>query len=169
MERWAPVPGYKGGYEVSDHGNVRALERRVWHSANRWGKGFWRVIPPRAVKPVLTRRYYRVTLIQQGSRKQFAVHRLVLAAFVGPCPPGMEGCHTDDDSANNHLSNLRWDTKSANVRDQIRNGNHGNARKTHCKRGHEFTPENTYHYLAQRHCRTCRRAAGVASREREAS
>ena len=31
------------------------------------------------------------------------------------------------------------------------------ARQTHCKRGHEFTPENTYTYRGMRHCRTCHR------------
>lgn len=30
---------------------------------------------------------------------------------------------------------------------------------THCKRGHEFTDENTYRYKEQRQCRTCRKAA----------
>lgn len=32
-----------------------------------------------------------------------------------------------------------------------------NSLKTHCPRGHEYTPENTYHYGAttKRHCRTC--------------
>ena len=31
-----------------------------------------------------------------------------------PRPIGMECCHLDDDPTNNHLSNLRWDTRSAN-------------------------------------------------------
>jgi hypothetical protein len=30
--------------------------------------------------------------------------------------------------------------------------------RTHCKRGHEFTPENTYLYRNQRLCKECRRA-----------
>lgn len=30
--------------------------------------------------------------------------------------------------------------------------------KTHCKRGHEFTPENTYLYRGTRNCRACRNA-----------
>jgi len=35
-----------------------------------------------------------------------------------------------------------------------------NARKTHCKRGHEFTLENTYnHPDGSRQCRICRRLA----------
>ncbi len=33
-----------------------------------------------------------------------------------------------------------------------------NARKTHCKRGHEFTPENTGKQKNGRYCVTCRRA-----------
>ena len=32
-----------------------------------------------------------------------------------------------------------------------------NRAKTHCSRGHEFTPENTRHYQGERHCRPCAR------------
>lgn len=32
-----------------------------------------------------------------------------------------------------------------------------NRKKTHCKRGHEFTPENTYHKKSGRECRTCQK------------
>lgn len=30
------------------------------------------------------------------------------------------------------------------------------ARQTHCKRGHEFTPANTYVHRGARHCKACR-------------
>jgi len=30
-----------------------------------------------------------------------------------------------------------------------------NSRKTHCSKGHKFTPENTYQYSYQRKCKTC--------------
>src|SRR5262249_29683708 len=50
------------------------------------------------------------------------VHRLVLEAFVGPCPPGYVACHHDGNTANNRLPNLRWDTQSANMADQARHG-----------------------------------------------
>lgn len=32
-----------------------------------------------------------------------------------------------------------------------------NTLKTHCKHGHEYTPENTYHYHTHRCCRACAR------------
>jgi hypothetical protein len=32
-------------------------------------------------------------------------------------------------------------------------------KQTHCKRGHEFTPENTYKWGGKRHCRMCRRTS----------
>jgi hypothetical protein len=40
-----------------------------------------------------------------------------------------------------------------------------NARKTHCKRGHEFTEENTVKRNGTRSCRTCK---NLFKRERRA-
>ena len=51
------------------------------------------------------------------------MHRLVLAAFIGPCPEGMEACHfPDSDPNNNNLGNLRWDTRKENIHDSIKHG-----------------------------------------------
>lgn len=50
------------------------------------------------------------------------IHRLVLEVFVGPCPEGMVACHNDGNPRNNALSNLRWDTREANMRDRDRHG-----------------------------------------------
>jgi hypothetical protein len=64
--------------------------------------------------------YLRVTL-SDGSRSQtFGVHRLVLLAFVGPCPDGMEACHGPQGRGVNHLSELRWGTKLENEQDKWR-------------------------------------------------
>ena len=52
----------------------------------------------------------------------FYVHRLVLEAFVGPCPDGMESCHNDGNRSNNHVSNLRWDTRKGNFADCVKHG-----------------------------------------------
>lgn len=58
--------------------------------------------------------------------------RLVLEAFVGPRPRGMQVCHRDDDQSNNRRENLRWDTPKANCADRDRNG------KTHSGERHHF-------------------------------
>lgn len=67
--------------------------------------------------------YHRVQL---GRSKHFAVHRLVLETFVGPCPDRMEGCHSDGVRTNNYIDNLRWDYPSENAKDKIRHGTAAN-------------------------------------------
>lgn len=62
--------------------------------------------------------YKQVTL----AHKQYSVHRLILEAFVGPCPPTLEACHGDNDRSNNAITNLRWDTRKANTEDRLRAG-----------------------------------------------
>lgn len=58
------------------------------------------------------------------NRKQTAayVHIMILDAFVGPRPDGMQACHNDGNHENCTLSNLRWDTRSANALDKRRHG-----------------------------------------------
>jgi hypothetical protein len=66
--------------------------------------------------------YLLIRLWRDGQRWSCRVHRLVLEAFVGPCPDGMEACHGDADPGNNRLDNLRWNTHRANAADTIRQG-----------------------------------------------
>lgn len=156
IEAWLPVVGWEGLYEVSDQGRVRSLPRTVAFG-NRT-----RVAPSRILKPGRDLHGVLYVHLANGERRKvLRVHKLVLEAFVGPCPEGMEGCHYDDDNENNRLFNLRWDTRSANQYDQVRNGKHANARKTHCKWGHEYTPENTkVGKNGGRWCRECKRLEG---------
>lgn len=151
METWLPIPGYEGAYEVSDRGRVRSLARLDARGRRRTGKLRSLVRQPSG--------HFTVALCTNRVQRKFLVHHLVLLAFVGPRPAGQEGCHWDDDPANNHLTNLRWDTRAANVRDSVRNGTHHMARRSHCPQGHEYTPENTYLYPPddRRACRECRR------------
>lgn len=121
-ERWLPVVGYEGLYEVSDHGRVKSLARSV---ADRGGR---REVCERILKPDIKRKgHLAVTLCDAGVNKPCRVHRhvhrLVLEAFIGPCPDGMEACHFPDrDPANNLLANLRWDTRQANTDDRTAHG-----------------------------------------------
>ncbi len=113
-EKWLPVVGYEGLYEVSDRGRVRSLDRIDPLGRPRSG----RVLIPTGLKHV------HVTLSVAGKKTQQAVHRLVLEAFAGPCPEWHEALHGDDDPKNNHLSNLRWGTRAENRADAVRNGRH---------------------------------------------
>lgn len=171
-EEWRPVVGFEGIYEVSNLGGVRGLPRID-------AQGHYRRL--RVFKPsrMDTWGHLGVKLRRNGVARSFYVHRLVLEAFVGPCPAGMEACHWNDIPSDNRLSNLRWGTASDNRFDRVRNGGDHNARKTHCWRGHPFSPENTIVRNRRRNCRECqriyqaayraRRALRGASREREAA
>lgn len=154
-ETWRPVVGDEQRYDVSNLGHVRS---------RRTGQVLRPVRQPSG--------HLRISTWGPGrTRRNYSVHRLVLEAFVGACPPGFECCHGDGDPANNALTNLRWDTRSSNVLDKVRHGAHNNASKTHCARGHEFTTDNTYRPktrgAALRQCRTCHRD-NAARRRREA-
>ena len=156
MEVWKPVPGYEGFYSVSDLGRVRSESRTVTFidgRSRRW---------PESIRKTakLSSGHLSVWLYKNHKPERCYVHRLVLEAFVGEAPPGTHGCHWNDDPGDNRLENLRWGTSSENRLDSVRNGGHNQARKTHCKWGHEFTPENTLLQSGNRgrKCRTCENA-----------
>lgn len=157
---WRDVPGWEGFYEVSDQGVVRSLPRTVTSRV-----GIPRTLKGRVMKQATTYGYQRVALTRDNQRIYLLVHRLVLSAFVGPCPDGMEACHEDSNRQNNTVTNLRWDTRSSNNRDRVRHGTHHQARKTHCPNGHAYDATNTYATLSgHRACRPCHAAQARASR-----
>lgn len=162
-EKWLPVPGYPD-YEVSDQGRVRSLDREV--SSPHWKRT--KTVKGRLLKQSKVGgskpggRYYGCVLYRDRRRRPVMVHSLVLEAFVGPRPEGMNGCHRDDNPENNRLDNLYWGTQQQNVQDAIGSGRHAcvaTAARTHCDSGHEYTPENTYiRPRGHRECRKCHNA-----------
>lgn len=125
--QYRPVEGFSK-YRIGDDGSV-------WtYRMNREGIYRWKLLKPATLKGG----HRRVTLSQDGKKREALVHRLVLEAFVGPCPPGMECCHWDDNPNNNNLSNLRWDTSVANHKDRARNGKMQRGSR-HCRA--KFTEE----------------------------
>jgi hypothetical protein len=62
------------------------------------------------------RRYHYVSLSDQGVVKDYSVHDLVAAAFVGPKPEDMTVNHIDTDKDNNKASNLEYKTDGDNIR-----------------------------------------------------
>lgn len=157
-ERWLPVAGYEGIYEVSDLGRARSLARRDARGHVRRGK----LLAPRTN----ARNRLAVALYRDRVRTDVQIHRLVLEAFVGPRPEGLEGCHWNGDPTDNRLVNLRWDTRKANSADSVRHGTHSMVSRTHCPQGHAYTPENTYiKPVGSRSCRECSRVYREAHRE----
>ena len=116
-EEWRPITGYEGCYEVSNFGRVRSLTRLL-----PFGGGVG-LRQGRTCKPETCHAgHRRIRLHKEGRGARFFVHRLVLGAFVGPCPIGMEAAHNDNDPTNNKVSNLRWDTRSGNHQDKHKFG-----------------------------------------------
>src|SRR5688500_14205993 len=108
---WRDVVGWLG-YKVSDSGLVESW--RCKHGTRRRG---------RLMSPVMdTEGYLRVSLSDGVRRKTVKIHTMVLTAFRGPRPPGMQARHLDDDKRNNLLSNLQWGTHSENVSDAMLHG-----------------------------------------------
>lgn len=99
-------------YRVGTDGSIWS---RKWRGCRK-PKDSWRKLKDRA----MTWGHLHIALYPGGIEKR--VHHLVLETFVGPCPPGMEGCHRDCNPANNALSNLRWDTPKGNMADSVRLG-----------------------------------------------
>jgi len=119
MEKWLPVNGYEGYYEVSDQGRVRSLDRVIPHLRYGRVRRAGKLLAP-AVKSKYG--HLGVTLCRDNREHQVHVHVLVLEAFVGACPPGQECRHINGDSSDNRLGNLAWGTRRQNSADRARHG-----------------------------------------------
>lgn len=156
LETWRPVVGYENRYEVSDQGRVAA---KSYQARTRYGDLCWR--PARILAGRRNKKGYIIVALtgDDGKCIQKRVHRLVLEAFVGPCPEGMEGCHGPGGPGDNRLENIRWDTRQENARDIVRHGNHWQANKTHCPSSHRLAHPNLIEEAdGGRKCWSCARA-----------
>ncbi|MCH8315293.1 MAG: HNH endonuclease [Planctomycetes bacterium] len=127
METWKPIPGYERFYEVSDRGRIRrSADRRYFKKGT----------------PIATTPHYGYIVAglsaADGTRRQWMVHILVLAAFVGPKPEGLDTDHINGDKTDNRLGNLEYVTRCENMqraiamgfRDNVRGSGHCNAKFT---------------------------------------
>jgi hypothetical protein len=112
-EHWAQLAEFPG-YEVSSLGRVRS-----WRPINGVA-----AVPsnPRQIRPMTAGRYLTVSLHKSGKQFTRAVHRLVLEAFRGPRPPGMETRHLNGNGHDARLLNLEWSTHRANNNDKEAHG-----------------------------------------------
>lgn len=115
-EIWRDIRGFEGSYQVSDLGHFRSLPRTKIDKRGRIYQ-----LKGKNIKTHKSNKHGHMN-VRLGQTPCFAVHRLVLEAFVGPCPEGMEACHNNRDPSDNRAINLRWDTHKNNLEDRRRHG-----------------------------------------------
>ena len=102
--RWAVIPSHPY-YSVSDNGLVRF---------DKSGNIRLFEIHPNG---------YAHVSFAKGGRECPSVHKLVMEAFIGDRPEGMQVCHIDGNKLNNRLKNLRYGTAKDNAQDRDLHGN----------------------------------------------
>ena len=113
-EIWKAIPGHPG-YEASDQGRIRSLDRTILCKDGRRFNVLGRILIPNIVGGG-----YHAVKLQNNVR--VGVHRLVLMAFIGNPHDKFEACHNDGDKTNNSLNNLRWGTHISNCTDRSIHG-----------------------------------------------
>jgi hypothetical protein len=106
IEQWKPIPEYRHLYEVSSEGRFRSR------------------LTGKLLRPAVTHRtgYLTVKLYRDRVGKTYRAHRLVLTAFVGPCPADHVARHLNGKRTDNRLANLVWGTALENEADKKDHG-----------------------------------------------
>jgi hypothetical protein len=109
MEEWRNIIGYENKYQISNLGQVRSLP---W--IRRPHLLILRTVPDRHGYPT-------IDLYLNGKCKRYRVHILMIKAFKGETPEGMECRHLDDNKLNCTTENVIWGTRSQNLHDSYKN------------------------------------------------
>lgn len=150
---------YKSAMEAGEitrigHSPTRSVKERLLDKVKEDPSGCW------LFQGYCTPSGYGGMVDAEGKAR--AAHRLAYEAFVGPIPAGL---HID------HLCRVRNCVNPAHLEAVAQRTNTlrgisfsaKNAQKTHCDKGHEYTPENTYYRTpTHRVCRICNNAAAQA-------
>lgn len=97
---WKTIPSSKGLYEANENGEIRNASTK------------------RVLKPTINNKgYHQIRLKEQSST---LVHRLIAETFIPNPDNKPEIDHIDSDTSNNAVSNLRWVTRSENLKNPRR-------------------------------------------------
>lgn len=110
-EIWKPINGCAFLYEISNHGQVRSVERTTYHSDGKVTKHRSRIL-----KQQTNKKGYNVVRISVNGRKySFIVHRLVAEHFLDnpKCFPEIN--HKNEIKTDNQVNNLEWCDTAYNV------------------------------------------------------
>ena len=104
-ERWVPVEGYEGIYQVSDKGRVRSLDREILLASGHKRKVKGRMLSPRKCGV----RYHntQVVLCDGETRRAYSVARLVWFSWMSRVHADKDITHINKDWSDNRLENLK--------------------------------------------------------------
>lgn len=147
VEIWKDVKGYEGLYQVSNHGNVKRCEAKIYQaltSKNGKKSGMFRVIRERQLKKSITAKknkpnsfYEFVWLSKEGIIKRFSVHALVLTTF-NPIETYETINHKDGNGLNNNIDNLEYMSNLDNIRHYLQSKGQCLTKVKHKETGLEF-------------------------------
>jgi hypothetical protein len=124
--RFRNIPCYPG-YKAGSNGAILSC-KKIGRSNRK--RGPWRFLDQHSLGRPGRHGELKYVGLSAGNNRSVRryVHRLVLEAFVGPRPAGLECRHLDGNPSNNDLSNLVWGTRKENVEDMQRHGRVGKSR-----------------------------------------
>lgn len=114
MEYWKE---FEKGYEVSNLGNVRSIDRIVETSKQPLR------LKGKMLKPAIDKKgYKRVAVMVNGKLTTLKVHRIVAKAFIENFDNKPQVNHIDCVKTNNKVDNLEWVNNSENIQHAFNKG-----------------------------------------------
>ncbi|MCX6204879.1 MAG: NUMOD4 motif-containing HNH endonuclease [Bacteroidetes bacterium] len=116
-EKWLPVKGYEGFYEISDTGKVNGMDRMVVSK-----KGLTRKKGKLIKIRVNNDGYIEVRLSKDSRTTTTFIHILIAKAFIPNPLNKLEVNHINGIKADNRIENLEWCTHSENMKHAYKMG-----------------------------------------------
>jgi len=122
-----PIPDTDGCYLATERGLILSRFRSGRPFEMPDGSRKKQILPAGQAKVLSTyisagTGYPMVVIRTRQGRRRANIHTLVLEAFIGSRPAGMESRHLDGNCLNACIENLRWGTPLENAQDKFRHG-----------------------------------------------